>query len=187
VNGWDYLGQDWQGFKDWWSEGTEANVDWVVEGTQANAEKVEEVFEDVVETVSDASTFIGVEINAGLGIGYTYVSCCDEKGAKRKFHYMKYCVGPAVGVALSVGGVTGLDGEDCRSGNYAGIFLEININAHPFVGGAVDLGFGHDLLSGVNDIGLSFGLGAGVTVCNYVLIDEEIEHCACGGESGSEN
>jgi len=175
VGRWDYLGNAWyDGIADYAS----GNQGWIPGYNTADQ------IEDIIETVIETPAFAGVEINAALGIGYTYVTCCDEKNARRTFHYKKFCVGPAVGVAISAGGVTGLDGEDCRSGNYAGIFLEINVNVHPLVGGAIDIGFGDSLFSGVNDLGIIFGLGGGVMVCNYILIDEEIEHCACG-EGGS--
>ena len=130
-------------------------------------------------------TYVSIEAHFGIGIGYSYVTCCDEDGNRRGIHFLKICIGPAVGAALSVGVVTKLSGKDCRGDNYKGIFFEIGASAGP-VSVGVDVGIAPDgLPSGVNDIGGGVGLGAQwkVTYCYYFLTGESITPCDCNKEN----
>jgi RHS repeat-associated protein len=127
----------------------------------------------------DESAFIGGEINMIIGAGVVVVKCNNECNIPKKYIYQKSCIGAALGAALSVGVVGGLNGKDCRPENYAGWFVEGGVTAG-ILGLGLDIGFDKSPIwlpnpidpSGVHEVGggLSPGWQGKLSLCYYTQV-----------------
>jgi hypothetical protein len=124
-----------------------------------------------------SSTFFAAEGHFIFGGGLAEVSCTDECGKRQTFRFMKVCIGGAAGGSFGGGLVTGLDGGNCKAGNYQGWFAEFGAS-YGIGSGGVDIGFNKTEsnvpygTSGVNEghVGIGFGAKLKATWCYYIPI-----------------
>ncbi len=122
------------------------------------------------------SLYAGFDVGLIGGGGATLVTCCDEGGTIHIMGFAKVCFGAMVGGGVSGGIVSGIDGESCRPEKYSGWFLETSVGG-AVMGGGADIGLergknGLPSPTGVNEIGIGFGLAIPVQVyfCNYYFL-----------------
>jgi RHS repeat-associated protein len=110
------------------------------------------------------------------GGGATIVRCKDECGKAHWFLYVKICGGVGTPGGSGFGGyVSGLDGQDCKPGNYAGYFAEFSGGYG--LGGGADIGLNKNRYylptgpSGVNEVGGGgTSPGASALLCYYYFV-----------------
>jgi RHS repeat-associated protein len=125
--------------------------------------------------------YVGGEAHFFGGFGFVAVTCRDNCGNPKKFTFVKYCLGGAIGVSVGGGFIHGLDGDRCKAENYEGWFYEAGLSYGP-VGAGVDIGYDGEnwglpgcpsgVCEGGGGLGKSPGAGlqAKSTWCYYVQI-----------------
>ena len=131
--------------------------------------------------------FLGAEISGGnglgLGGGIVLVTCTDECDEMRTFVYMKVCGGlttPGISAAVTGGGVSNMEGKQCRPENYEGYFAEANFGGAG-MGGGIDAGLTDsdgnlipDGLSETNEAGIGMASpGISAMLCYYIYMGEK--------------
>jgi len=125
-----------------------------------------------------------IEAHLIIGVGIVNLHCCDEENKIQKFVFRKGCIGATVGISFMAGGVTGLDGVNCRADRYSGWAVEFSGGIGPVsLGGDVGLSNnmvdGHPARNGVYEAaaGLGIGFPLGWSWCYYQLLSSETGGC----------
>jgi len=108
---------------------------------------------------------------AGVGGGVSVITCCDSSNNKIKATFKKYCVGLYLGASATTGIQQGVGGKNCPNG-FGGWFIE--------AGGGLGVGSAGGSVSPdgrVGAPGVGIGLGGGVWMCNYILINSDNVGC----------
>jgi RHS repeat-associated protein len=120
----------------------------------------------------DGSVF-DANFGGGFGGGVTTLYCCDEDNNKIKATFVKYCIGLYFGASATIGRQTGVRGKNCPKG-FNGWFVEAGGGFGVYSGGGAVSPDGS-----VGGPGLGIGLGGGIWMCNYALLNSEVVGKCC--------